>query len=195
MVLERENGQKIIFTGIMDILGFAENVLAPKLQQIAEDELVITLGKKDQVNHVYVTDSLNKGVMFKKPMWIFPKMEIGISSKNKTVTELVEERTQYNLMAAFILILLLTFGFSLVVRNLRKEIRFAQTKSDFVSNVSHELRTPLSLISMFAEILLLDRIPTQERRKEYENIILRKLIDSPTLYVNKLLNFSQIEAK
>jgi two-component system phosphate regulon sensor histidine kinase PhoR len=69
----------------------------------------------------------------------------------------------------------------------------AQTKSDFVSNVSHEIRTPLALISMFAETLMLDRVPNAEKRKEYEKIIFKET-HRLTNIVNKILNFSQIEA-
>lgn len=192
-VLESTGGEPLLFTGLLHIDGFAENVLAPKLQQIAEGELLITLGSKDSDHYIYLTDSLTKEVIFRKPMWLFPDLEIGISSKNQTVKELVEERTKYNVIAAFLLILLLIVGFVLLIRNIQREIQLAQTKSDFVSNVSHELRTPLSLISMFAETLVLDRVPTPEKRKEYEEIIFKET-NRLTNIVNKILNFSQIEA-
>jgi len=185
--------EKSVFcTGLLSINGFANNVLAPRLQQIAENELIITLGYSGASDYVYLTDSLTKEVMLQKNMWLFPELQVGISSKNKTVRELVDERLYFNLAAAAILILLLVFGFTLVVKNFRREINLAQTKSDFVSNVSHELRTPLSLISMFAETLYLDRVPSQEKRKEYEEIILKET-NRLTNIVNKILNFSQIE--
>lgn len=192
-VLEIPDGRFIVMTGLLSINGFAANVLAPKLQQIAEDELIITLGEKGAEDFIYLTDTLTKEVMFKEPMWLFPGMEIGISSKNKTVRELVDERTFYNLVATSVLILLLAIGFSLIVRNLRREMQLARNKSDFVSNVSHELRTPLSLISMFAETLMLDRVLNQEKRKEYEKIIFKET-NRLTNIVNRILNFSQIEA-
>lgn len=192
-VIETPSGRVVLFTGLLSINGFAENVLAPKLQQIAEDELIITMGRKGTDGFIYLTDSLTKEVMFKKPMWLFPEMEVGISSKNKTVSELVDERTFFNLLAASLLILLLILGFALIVRNLRREVQLAQNKADFVSNVSHELRTPLSLISMFAETLMLDRVPNVQKRKEYEEIIYKET-NRLTNIVNKILNFSQIEA-
>ena len=190
-----DNGDHNVFvTAFISISGFANNVLAPKLQQIAEGDLIITLGYGDDDQFVYVTDSLRKEVMLSKSMWLIPSLNVGISSSNKTISELVAERTQYNLMAAFILIFLLIFGFSLVVRNIRREINLAQTKADFVSNVSHELRTPLSLISMFAETLMLNRFNSEEKRKEYEEIIFKET-NRLTNIVNKILNFSQIEAE
>jgi two-component system phosphate regulon sensor histidine kinase PhoR len=192
-VLENSEGQSLFVTAFISIYGFANNVLAPKLQQIAEGDLIITLGYRGQEDYVYVTDTISKEVILSKSMWLIPDLDVGISSANKTVSELVSERTQYNLTTSFILILLLIFGFSLVIRNIRGEMILAQTKSDFVSNVSHELRTPLSLISMFAETLLLDRVNSPEKRKEYEEIIFKET-NRLTNIVNKILNFSQIEA-
>ncbi|REE05773.1 sensor histidine kinase [Marinoscillum furvescens] len=186
-------GKKVYFTGLLSIQGFAENVLAPRLQQIAERDLIIALQYRKNEQLVYVTDSLSNNIMLSKSMWLFPELDVGISSSNKTVSELVNERTTYNLAATFILILLLLFGFGLVIRNLRKDISLAEAKSDFVSNVSHELRTPLSLISMFAETLMLDRVPSPKKRKEYEEIIYKET-NRLTGIVNKILNFSQMEA-
>ncbi|MFT6854896.1 MAG: two-component system phosphate regulon sensor histidine kinase PhoR [Cyclobacteriaceae bacterium] len=192
-ILELSKGEKVILIGFIDVLGFAEDVLSPKLQQIAGEDLVISLSSANSNELIFCTDSLTNEISLSKPMWLFPNMFMGISSQNKSVKELVAERTRFNLLAAFILILLLIFGFSLVLRNLRREIHLAQTKSDFVSNVSHEIRTPLALISMFAETLMLDRVPNAEKRKEYEKIIFKET-HRLTNIVNKILNFSQIEA-
>jgi two-component system, OmpR family, phosphate regulon sensor histidine kinase PhoR len=81
----------------------------------------------------------------------------------------------------------------LVFRNLKKEVDLAQNKADFVSNVSHEIRTPLALISMFAETLEMDRLPSEEKKKEYYSII-SKETQRLSGIVNKILNFSQTEA-
>lgn len=192
-ILEIYQGEKIVLSGFIDVLGFAEDVLSPKLQQIAGKDLIITLKSAKNDELIYCTDSVSNEISISKPMWLFPNMLMGISSQNKSVKELVAERTKFNLLAAFVLILLLIFGFSLVFRNLKREIYLAQTKSDFVSNVSHEIRTPLALISMFAETLMLDRVPSIEKRKEYEQIIYKET-NRLTNIVNKILNFSQIEA-
>ena len=66
-------------------------------------------------------------------------------------------------------------------------------KSDFVSNVSHELRTPLSLISMFAETLEMGRVKTEDKKQEYYSII-HSETNRLTNIVNKVLNFSRMEA-
>jgi two-component system phosphate regulon sensor histidine kinase PhoR len=77
---------------------------------------------------------------------------------------------------------------------LKKEVDLAQNKSDFVSNVSHEIRTPLALISMFAETLEMGRVPTEEKKKEYYSIISKEAQRLSNI-VNRILNFSQAEAK
>ncbi len=191
-VLEH-NQQSIYFVGLLNINGFATEVLAPRLQQIADQELILSLTVKGSGEVICQTDDLRAEAMFKKEMWLFPEIEVGISSKNKTVKELVNERMTSNLIALGLLIGLLLIGFTLIIRNFRRELNLVQTKSDFVSNVSHELRTPLSLISMFAETLYLDRVPNQKKRKEYEEIILKETTRLTNI-VNKILNFSQIEA-
>ena len=39
-----------------------------------------------------------------------------------------------------------------------QERRLNALKSDFIANVSHELKTPLSVVRMFGEMLLTDRV-------------------------------------
>jgi two-component system phosphate regulon sensor histidine kinase PhoR len=87
----------------------------------------------------------------------------------------------------------LLIGVWIVYRNIKKEVELAQIKSDFVSNVSHELRTPLSLISMFSETLEMDRVKTDEKKKEYYSIISQEANRLGKI-VNSILNFSKMEA-
>jgi two-component system phosphate regulon sensor histidine kinase PhoR len=75
----------------------------------------------------------------------------------------------------------------------RKEMQLSQAKSEFVSNVSHEIRTPLSLIGMFAETLEAGRVTTEEKKKDYYHIIGKETARLSRI-VNRILNFSQLEA-
>jgi two-component system phosphate regulon sensor histidine kinase PhoR len=84
-------------------------------------------------------------------------------------------------------------GVLLIYYNLRKELRLTQLKADFVSNVSHELRTPLSLISMYSETLVLDRIKDENKKKEYYSVINNET-NRLSKIVNSILNFSKMEA-
>ncbi len=192
-VLDGPQGNTITCALLLSPTTFVNDVLSPRFQQMAAEELIISVGTKLEPTLIYTSDTLSGLVNLTKPMWIFPGLEVGVSPKGQSVSAIIKGRTRSNLLAAGLIISLLFFGFWLILRNLRKEMRLAQTKSDFVSNVSHELRTPLSLISMFAETLLLERYKTAEKRKEYENIIVKESARLTNI-VNKILNFSQIEA-
>ena len=118
---------------------------------------------------------------------------MGISLKGETIAGLVKARSKFNFTLIIVLNLVLLTGMWFVYRSIRKEIELAQIRSDFVSNVSHELRTPLALISMFAETLEMERARTEEKKKEYYKIISQEA-NRLSKIVNKILNFSKIEA-
>jgi signal transduction histidine kinase len=71
---------------------------------------------------------------------------------------------------------------------LRREIRFARQRADFVSGVSHELRTPLAQIRLFGETLLLGRVRSgDEARRAAEVIVqesrrLSQMVDNVLLF-------------
>lgn len=88
--------------------------------------------------------------------------------------------------------ILVALGFLFVLFNIRKEMKLAGLKSEFVSNVSHEIRTPLALISMYAETLVLKRVKTEEKRAEYLKTIQQESARLTDI-VNRILNFSRIE--
>ncbi len=192
-VLLAPDGNMVLMTGIIEPAAFANEVLYPKLQQIAQKDLVISLVNEEKDMVMLVTDTISSEIIASKKMWLFPSLELGISLKNQTLQGLINQRLEYNLMASGILITLLLIGFVLIARNIYKQMQLAQTKSDFVSNVSHELRTPLALISMFAETLLLQRVKSEEKKSEYIEIIFKET-SRLTRIVNRILNFSQVEA-
>lgn len=177
---------------------FIEDVVGPKIQSIAKDQFILSVLLKDTDQVVYTTikeANVERPVeAVTKEFWILPDYTLGISAKVSTIEEVIRERTRTNMMLLAGLDFILIIAVILVFRNLRKEVNLAQNKSDFVSNVSHEIRTPLALISMFAETLELDRVPTEEKKKEYYSII-SKEAQRLTGIVNKILNFSQTEAQ
>jgi two-component system phosphate regulon sensor histidine kinase PhoR len=73
-----------------------------------------------------------------------------------------------------------------------KERRLAALKSDFVANVSHELKTPLALIRMFGEMLLLERVATPEKRRQYLQIIMSES-ERLTALIENVLDFAKVE--
>jgi signal transduction histidine kinase/HAMP domain-containing protein len=90
------------------------------------------------------------------------------------------------LMAAILL------GGWLMAADVRRQIRLAQQKTDFVSNVSHELKTPLTSIRMFADMLAEGRVHEQERQRNYLRIIAAESARLTRL-INNVLDFARME--
>jgi two-component system, OmpR family, phosphate regulon sensor histidine kinase PhoR len=173
---------------------FIKQILTPRLQDVSQEKFRITVFDNKNNRTIFSTERNDSTkIEQKKSFWLLPDYSIGISLKGKTIASLVESRSEFNIILIIALNLILLIGLLFVYRSIRKEIELAQIKSDFVSNVSHELRTPLALISMFAETLELERARSEEKKKEYYKIISQEANRLGKI-VNKILNFSKIEA-
>jgi signal transduction histidine kinase len=84
------------------------------------------------------------------------------------------------------------FGAYLVWRDVRRDLRMAKMRSQFVSSVSHELKTPLTAIRMFAETLRLGRSKDEKTRIEYLDTIVSES-QRLTRLLDNVLDFSKIE--
>lgn len=88
----------------------------------------------------------------------------------------------------------LAIGAFVMTRTVRKEMKAAALKSDFVTTVTHELKTPLTSIGMFAETLLMGRVSDKAEEKECLEIIAKET-DRLTRLIDRVLTFSKIEAR
>ena len=86
----------------------------------------------------------------------------------------------------------MVLGVVLVVRDISRERRVSQLRSDFVANVTHELKTPLTSIRMFAETLQLGRAASDAERQESLDVIVGES-ERLTRLINTVLDFSKIE--
>jgi two-component system, OmpR family, phosphate regulon sensor histidine kinase PhoR len=196
-ITQRESKYRI--TGLLVDAGlFIEDLIGPRLQSIARDQFILSALVKGTDSVVYSTnsdgDNNSSAEAVTKEFWNFPDYVLGIRTTGETLQQIVRERTRTNLFLLTALDVILILGLVLVFRNLKREVALAQNKADFVSNVSHEIRTPLALISMFAETLEMGRVTSEEKKHEYYRI-LSKESQRLTGIVNKILNFSQSEAK
>ena len=86
----------------------------------------------------------------------------------------------------------IVIGSAFLLYGISTEQRVSALKSEFISNVSHELKTPLSLIRMFAELLMLGKVKTPEKGREYAAIITRES-ERLSRLIDNVLDFSRIE--
>jgi signal transduction histidine kinase len=87
---------------------------------------------------------------------------------------------------------LTVLGGYLVMRDVHRDIQFAEVRSQFVASVSHELKTPLTSIRMFAETLALGRCNDERIQAEYLETIVNESERLARL-VDNVLDFSKIE--
>jgi two-component system, OmpR family, phosphate regulon sensor histidine kinase PhoR len=200
-----ENPQNYKIGGIiLDLPSFIQNTVGPKMQGISQDKFVISAFSVKNDSLIYSTDFQNqpstdeamttfKSQVQKRDFWVLPGYYLGISLKGATLSDLVKSRTTTTLTILILLVCVFGAGILFLYRNISREIQLSQSKSEFVSNVSHEIRTPLSLIGMFAETLENGRVMSEEKKKEYYSII-SKETSRLSRIVNRILNFSQLEA-
>ncbi len=84
------------------------------------------------------------------------------------------------------------FGGYLLLRDVNRDIRIAEVRSQFVASVSHELKTPLTAIRMFAETLAMGRSRDERTSSEYLETIVNESERLARL-VDNVLDFSKIE--
>jgi signal transduction histidine kinase len=87
---------------------------------------------------------------------------------------------------------ILVFGLILTVRAVSRELELARMKSDFVSTISHEFKSPLTSIRQLAEMLHSGRVPSEERRREYYDVLLEQS-ERLSLLTENILNLARIE--
>ena len=191
---EAPDGLRKITGMLIDPKEFTYRILSPKLQEVArQDFLISVFNPAENYQFNSTKDFRTYQIQQSKPLWIFPNYNIGISLVGQTIEDLIQQRALTNILLVGLLTVVLILGVWIVYRNIKREVELAQIKSEFVSNVSHELRTPLSLISMFSETLEMDRVKSEEKKKEYYSIISQEA-NRLSKIVNSILNFSKMEA-
>ncbi len=173
---------------------FIRTVLFPKLREVAGERFVIVVRRgEEEFSYAPTTGADLANVSEQKEIWLLPNYYLAIRPQGQTFEELARDRFYQNLFLIALLALVLIGAVWFIYRNIRREMEFAQLKSDFVSNISHELRTPLSMIRMFAETLEMGRVSSEQRKQEYYQIIGQES-ERLTHLINNILNFSRIDA-
>ena len=123
----------------------------------------------------------------------FPPWSIEIYQSNPLLLEYIFTSQRGIYLYIFILIAgILIFGLVLTIRSVAHELELAKLKSDFVSTVSHEFRSPLTSIRQLAEMLQQKRVPSEERRQKYYDVIVEQS-ERLSLLINNVLDFARLE--
>jgi len=130
------------------------------------------------------------GVRFPTTLY---RWRMQIAPKDAPLLEEQARQREFNkasLIALSVLVLLLGVVFLLYATI--QERRLNALKSDFIANVSHELKTPLSVVRMFAEMLLSERVSSVEKQRQYLEMICRESERLSSLIEN-VLDFAALE--
>ncbi|HYO80935.1 MAG TPA: HAMP domain-containing sensor histidine kinase [Bryobacteraceae bacterium] len=92
-----------------------------------------------------------------------------------------------------LVIVLVATGSYAVFRAVARELSVARLQTDFVSAVSHEFRTPLTTLRSMSEMLERGRVPTEERKQRYYELMARETARLHHL-VEDLLDFGRMDA-
>ena len=120
---------------------------------------------------------------------------LGVRFSPDFVSSLVGQHSSQRILYGLLVLLVLSltlFGGYLLWRDVRRELRLAEMRSQFVSSVSHELKTPLTAIRMFAETLRMGRLTDPNVEQEYLETIVNES-QRLTRLLNNVLDFSKIE--
>jgi len=123
----------------------------------------------------------------------FPGLRLAYTTDNglSTVSDWGLQRSFY-LIALFLVLCATLFGAYFLWRDVGRELRMAEMRSQFIASVSHELKTPLTAIRIFAETLRMDRLKDTKAKTEYLDTIVNES-HRLTRLLNNVLDFSKIE--
>jgi signal transduction histidine kinase len=123
----------------------------------------------------------------------FPGLKISFAEQDATAPAKPWSTERAFYLVTLLLVLSITlFAAFLLWRDVRREVRLAEMRSQFVSSVSHELKTPLTAIRMFAETIGMGRTADACTQSEYLETIINET-ERLTRLLNNVLDFSKIE--
>ncbi|HUU28541.1 MAG TPA: HAMP domain-containing sensor histidine kinase [archaeon] len=123
----------------------------------------------------------------------FPPWSIEFYQQNPHLFEtfFISRRGIYFYMF-FLIAGILIFGLALTFRAVAHDLELAKMKSDFVSTISHEFKSPLTSIRQLAEMLQAGRVPSEEHRHRYYDILVEQS-ERLSLLIDNILDFAKLE--
>ena len=114
------------------------------------------------------------------------------NEQSSLLSDALESNEAIYLIGYVFVIIGLLVGLIITLRGLAQENRLTLLKSDFISSVSHELKSPVTSIRQMSELLVRDRIKTEDRKKEYYSTMLAQS-ERLSHLVENILDFSRLE--
>ncbi len=113
-------------------------------------------------------------------------------TKSEELRSGVQSRKTLEITLVSLSCIVIVAGVFAILLAVQRERRMNELKSEFVANVSHELKTPLALVRMFGEMLQSGRVASDEKRREYLDIIVNESERLSSLIEN-VLDFARVE--
>ena len=170
-------------------------LLPPSLTKMQTNNQVLSVTVTDESGH-FVYQSAPQYETTYGSYYPLPKFLAGLTVHTALRPELAQTLVlggvshRFPLMVA--LLVLTALLVAVAFRQLRRQVALASLRADFVSSVSHELRTPLAQIRMFAELLRMGWIRSDEERNRSLEIIDQESRRLANL-VDKVLTFENAE--
>ncbi len=171
------------------------NLLSPLIRQhvSAEDIHWIVRGRDSQA--ILKSDDSASGSVTVRANFVgnFPPWSLEFYQQDQRLFEtLLTSRRGIYLYMFVLLAGILIFGLTLTIRIVSHELELGKMKSDFVSTVSHEFKSPLTSIRQLAEMLQTGRVPSEERRQRYYDVLLEQS-ERLSLLIDNILDFAKME--
>ena len=146
-------------------------------------------------------DKVRQRAEFGDPVYVAPvgrlPYEIAVYERYPVISkefENVKQRVSQHFGIVGLSALAILVGGLFTLGELFREWRKTELKGSLIASLAHDLRGPLTSIRMFAEMLQTDRVPSEEKRREYYRIISAES-GKLTQLAQNVLDFSRIERR
>jgi len=180
-VVDADTEQPFVMAASLDLRRLRSSFLTPLLRRYSDRVRLVDAARPRTEWSQPLTPAM--------PFWALQPTPEFVAAQHAAVRRQTVIFVAINVMALAAL-LGVVWGLNQVVQ---RETVLSQLKSSFVADVSHELKTPLALIRLFGETLAEGRVKSEEKRREYYEIIKRESTRLTHL-INNILDFSRIDA-
>lgn len=173
----------------------ASDIILPELDKDITREEIIWIVRDNQGNVVFQSGETDSGVPDQTTGLnnVFPGWTLELYNKNLSLWKSFVSEPSGIFFYMFLFIGgILAIGLILTVRLVNRELELARVKTDFVSTVSHELKSPLTSIRQLTEMLYANRVPSEERRFKYYEVLLNES-ERLSLLTENILDLSCME--